>query len=239
MINIKDKVLLVGSGSSLKESNLGKLIDNFDGLVCRFNGFKVKGYEKDIGSRTDIWCMNSRLYYDVCFEEEFSISDDNIITYDDLESYEGEILVGGYYAFWGKYVESMSEALSFLPNSKTMHKDSLIDSYKQIGYLDYCDVSERNQSITPTTGFESIMHFLKSNYEVYIIVFDYSNQNLKGLNNNHYYGSHQINSETGNNYQNVNPIYISGINHGLEHDLESEKEIINRFELLNIITRLD
>ncbi len=239
MINIKDKVLLVGSGSSLKESNLGQLIDNFDGLVCRFNGFKVDGYEKDIGSRTDIWCMNSRLYYDVCFEEEFSISDDNIITYDDLESYGGEILVGGYYAFWGKYVESMSEALSFLPNSKPMHKDSLIDSYKQIGCLDYCDVSERNQSITPTTGFESIMHFLKSNYEVYIIGFDYSNQNLKGLNNNHYYGSHQINSETGNNYQNVNPIYISGINHGLEHDLESEKEIINRFELLNIITRLD
>tara|TARA_B100001113_G_C21055788_1_gene598861 strand:- start:7 stop:726 length:720 start_codon:yes stop_codon:yes gene_type:complete len=239
VINIKDKVLLVGSGSSLKESNLGQLIDNFDGLVCRFNGFKVDGYEKDIGSRTDIWCMNSRLYYDVCFEEEFSISDDNIITYDDLESYGGEILVGGYYAFWGKYVESMSEALSFLPNSKPMHKDSLIDSYKQIGCLDYCDVSERNQSITPTTGFESIMHFLKSNYEVYIIGFDYSNQNLKGLNNNHYYGSHQINSETGNNYQNVNPIYISGINHGLEHDLESEKEIINRFELLNIITRLD
>ena len=239
MINIKDKVLLVGSGSSLKESNLGKLIDNFDGLVCRFNGFKVKGYEKDIGSRTDIWCMNSRLYYDVCFEEEFSISDGNIITYDDLESYRGEILVGGVRHLWGKYIESMGEALSFLSNSKTMHKDILIDSYKQIGCLDYCDVSERNQSICPTTGFESIMHFLKSNYEVYIIGFDYSNQNLKGLNNNHYYGSHQMNSETGNYYQNVNPIYISGINHGLEHDLEIEKEIINRLELLNIITRLD
>jgi len=133
----------------------------------------------------------------------------------------------------------MEEALGFLNSSKVMDKDVLIDSFKQIGALNYCDVSERNQSITPTTGFQSILHFLKNNYEVYIIGFDYSNENLKGLNNNHYYNSHKINESLGNNYENVNPVYISGINHGLEHDLEKEKEIINRFELLNIITRLD
>ena len=48
-----------------------------------------------------------------------------------------------------------------------------------------------------------------------------------------------MNSEIGNCYQTVNPIYISGTIHGLEHDLEIEKEIINRLELLNIITRIE
>jgi hypothetical protein len=229
----------VGSGSSLNESELGKLIDEFDGLVCRFNGFKIEGYENQVGSRTDVWCLNSRLYYDVCFEGEYLISNGLILTYEDLESFNGKILVGGVRHLWGKYIESMEEAIDFLESSKVMDKDILIDSYKQIGSLKYCNVSERNQSITPTTGFQSILHFLKNNYEVYIIGFDYSNKNIKGVNNNHYYSSHKINESLSNTYQNVNPIYISGINHGLEHDLESEKEIINRFELLNIITRLD
>ena len=76
----------------------------------------------------------------------------------------------------------MEEALGFLNSSKVMDKDVLIDSFKQIGALNYCDVSERNQSITPTTGFQSILHFLKNNYEVYIIGFDAALYNSKSGN---------------------------------------------------------
>ena len=45
---MKNKVLLVGSGGSLIDSKLGSKIDNFEGLICRFNLFSVEGFENDV-----------------------------------------------------------------------------------------------------------------------------------------------------------------------------------------------
>lgn len=47
-------VAIVGNGPSELGLNKGIQIDDHD-LVVRFNNFEIKGYEKDYGSRTDIW----------------------------------------------------------------------------------------------------------------------------------------------------------------------------------------
>ena len=52
----KEKVIIVGNGSSIFEKEYGDKIDSFD-LVCRMNrGYFEgrKGYEKNVGNRTDI-----------------------------------------------------------------------------------------------------------------------------------------------------------------------------------------
>ena len=52
------KVLLVGNSSIDKTKELGNTIDNDFDLVFRMNRFETSGYEKYLGSRTDIWIIN-------------------------------------------------------------------------------------------------------------------------------------------------------------------------------------
>lgn len=56
-INIgKDsKIIIVGNGGSLKDKELGGFIDSFD-VVVRFNNFQLKGFEKSVGTKTNIIC---------------------------------------------------------------------------------------------------------------------------------------------------------------------------------------
>lgn len=52
---IKGKtVAIVGNGPSEIGKNKGKEIDAHD-IVIRFNNYKIEGFEKDYGERTDIW----------------------------------------------------------------------------------------------------------------------------------------------------------------------------------------
>lgn len=50
-------VILIGNGKSLLKRNLGDRIDCFD-EVYRFNCYKLKGFEKHIGSKTTYWVVN-------------------------------------------------------------------------------------------------------------------------------------------------------------------------------------
>ena len=51
---ISSKIILVGNGTSNLNFQNGRLIDKFE-TVLRFNSFKIKGYEKYVGGKTDIW----------------------------------------------------------------------------------------------------------------------------------------------------------------------------------------
>lgn len=55
-------IAIVGNGPAELGKTKGKEIDNHD-IVIRFNNFETKGFEKDYGTRTDIWCCN--LNYDI------------------------------------------------------------------------------------------------------------------------------------------------------------------------------
>lgn len=48
------KVAIVGNGPSEIGKGNGEKIDSYD-IVIRFNNYKVDGYEKDYGTKTDIW----------------------------------------------------------------------------------------------------------------------------------------------------------------------------------------
>lgn len=48
------QILLIGNGPSVLEHEFGKIIDE-QPLVCRFNAFILKGYEKYVGTKCDIW----------------------------------------------------------------------------------------------------------------------------------------------------------------------------------------
>jgi len=60
--NIPKKVLLIGNGTSILDHEYGEKIDSFD-TVVRFNSYTTEGYEKYIGSKTDIWftCMDKHI----------------------------------------------------------------------------------------------------------------------------------------------------------------------------------
>ena len=47
-------IVIVGNGTSILDKANGDKIDNFD-TVLRFNGFKIKGFEKNTGTKTNIW----------------------------------------------------------------------------------------------------------------------------------------------------------------------------------------
>lgn len=48
------EIVVVGNGPTLLEKELGKKIDDFS-TVVRFNAYTIEGYEKHVGTRTDIW----------------------------------------------------------------------------------------------------------------------------------------------------------------------------------------
>lgn len=48
-------ILLIGNSQSATAMKMGSAIDNFNGLVARFNAYQTKGYEEYVGTRTDVW----------------------------------------------------------------------------------------------------------------------------------------------------------------------------------------
>lgn len=53
-----NNICIVGNAISLKDSNLGRKIDNYK-YVVRCNFFKTKGYEKDVGTKTTHWLITA------------------------------------------------------------------------------------------------------------------------------------------------------------------------------------
>ena len=52
-------VLLVGNGPSCLNKEYGDLIDSYQ-TVVRFNDFVINGYEKYVGSKTDVWVKTKK-----------------------------------------------------------------------------------------------------------------------------------------------------------------------------------
>jgi len=53
------RYLLIGNGPSALSQEMGTQIDAFDGQVVRFNVYHTKGFEKQVGTRTDVWATIS------------------------------------------------------------------------------------------------------------------------------------------------------------------------------------
>jgi hypothetical protein len=57
-----DKILIIGNGPCVLDRKRGRDIDNFDGKILRFNNYRLQGYEKYLGTRTDIWALGVLTY---------------------------------------------------------------------------------------------------------------------------------------------------------------------------------
>lgn len=54
-------VIVIGNSPMSLGSNMGSKIDEFE-VVIRFNNFVTEGYNQDVGSKTNIWCISPALY---------------------------------------------------------------------------------------------------------------------------------------------------------------------------------
>lgn len=59
------KIIIVGNGSTLLDKENGSLIDSFDTIV-RFNSYKISGFEKYVGTKTNIWFTCNRAHIKDC-----------------------------------------------------------------------------------------------------------------------------------------------------------------------------
>ena len=61
-MNKQDNILIIANGESILNNDYGDFIDKHP-LVARINNYQTKGFEKQIGSKTDIWFngANSKL----------------------------------------------------------------------------------------------------------------------------------------------------------------------------------
>ena len=54
---MNEKILVIGNGSSVMDNEFGPLIDLYFDTIIRFNRFKTKGYEKYVGTKTNVWIV--------------------------------------------------------------------------------------------------------------------------------------------------------------------------------------
>ena len=60
-MGLDKKIVLVGNGSSVLNCENGQLIDSFN-TVVRFNSYKIRSFECNIGIKTDIWFTVNRAH---------------------------------------------------------------------------------------------------------------------------------------------------------------------------------
>ena len=55
--NINSPVLIIGNSKNILNKKMGKKIDKFDNII-RFNDYKIKGFEDEVGTKTTIHFVN-------------------------------------------------------------------------------------------------------------------------------------------------------------------------------------
>ena len=156
------KVILIGNGGSLKGTNLGHKIDQFDEVV-RINEAKTIGWEKDAGTKFTIWCTYNpdkkfKKYY--LGYKSLGYSDEEV---SDMLSTVKEI--------W--YISPLSQYLHSWNNYNTFYRNLGIKNFTK--RIESESTRNRISKIVghPTTGF-ILMNILLEMYDkIYIAGFDF------------------------------------------------------------------
>ena len=126
----KEKVIIVGNGSSIFEKEYGDKIDSFD-LVCRMNrGYFEgrKGYEKNVGNRTDILIVHDGFMTEEYFSDE---------VFNSLE----KILVGTPAFKWDTEVNRIKETYSDCQQTQA-RLNTILDKIER--HISNTDLEENN-----------------------------------------------------------------------------------------------
>ena len=212
-------VILIGNGGSLRDSNLGNKIDEFDEVI-RINDWKTNGWEKDAGLKTTIWSMYNPQKGAVNFLNSYT----TLKGYD-IDTIKG--IVNGINEIW--YV--------------SWDIDNLVNTWrakrpiKNLGVYGKC---KRHQSVvnsksmrrkldTPSTGMMLILILIDMYDKIYLAGFDFAGNSDNKLINHHYYGNKSIKT--------IQEIEI--------HNPKSEYEFVNRLikenkvEYLTVDTKIE
>lgn len=76
---VDKSIAVVGSSGTLLDKEYGNLIDEHD-IVVRFNVSRVKGFEKHVGSKTDIRFMNGHAFNGSSDPNKFKAHDPNFVS---------------------------------------------------------------------------------------------------------------------------------------------------------------
>lgn len=156
------KVIIVGNSCCLLENENGSKIDEFD-VVIRFNGYKIKEYEKYVGSKIDISCfgiqgpsavsdMIKRMYI------KKNIQDSNKIWFPIFKA------KARHQINFIKKMEIDSDNIGYITKEI---KENLLSKFKKHGFI-------YKKGYGPTTGMYIIEKALDvfKNGEIYITGFD-------------------------------------------------------------------
>lgn len=181
MIDLDDKsVVVVGNSGHLTNSNLGNTIDNFD-TVIRFNEARTIGFEKDVGSRFDIWITYSdiprRRYFEYLKSDKFA------------QEKRGEILdqiEELWYVSWNK-----TDLETKWKNNSLIKQYELMDCEKRIESIRNSRLCRKKLGCKQSTGINAIWCLSEILDKFYIIGFSAFGSH-KDTNFVHYYDSESV-----------------------------------------------
>lgn len=177
----RKSVIIIGNGFSLKHTNFGKKIDEFDEVI-RINDWKTRGWEDDAGTKTTIWGLYNPTKGGVNFingYRRFDYSKEEIL---DIVSSVREI----WYVCW-KY-ENLNHSWKLNKCIKILKLYDRIKRHQSI------EGSNRVKNIInpPTTGFNLIWTMTGMYDKVYLAGFDFAGTTMPGIKDGHYYGGKQL-----------------------------------------------
>jgi hypothetical protein len=140
----KKKILIIGQSPNVFDHEWGEQIDRFDGLIARCNLFKIKGYEKHVGTRTDVLCAGG---YRIGSEQANG-------------TYEIVLWLSAFEEDTWSYCRLMADHVH--KNIVTLTRKEFRDIMRALK-LDWY----------PTTGMRAIYYFFKRGYKVFIYGFDF------------------------------------------------------------------
>jgi len=151
------KIIIIGNGGGVLRAQLGDYIESNFSTIVRINQHKIKGYEKYIGSRTDVLCLNQHCY------DELLLSDEERLLHNKLQLLHSGALID-------------EQSLDILINNKYCPSPDLNSIKKIILFthknlkLDSKQIHICNSTSNNSTGFKAIEYFL--DHDVTIFGFD-------------------------------------------------------------------
>jgi len=146
----KNKIILVGNGSSALDRKLGDLIDSFETIV-RFSWFHIKGYEEYVGTKTDIWvttCPDETRMKNAKYREVYEHS----WQWDPVKD------------------ENYKKLTASIPNAKKIKRDNITEMQKYVNNTEYFHYS---------TGAIASWIFLKQNDQITLHGFDWCSKDTR------------------------------------------------------------
>tara|TARA_R110000796_G_C14560180_1_gene434775 strand:- start:499 stop:1251 length:753 start_codon:yes stop_codon:yes gene_type:complete len=169
------KCVVVASGGSVLDNKLGDEIDEFD-LIVRTNLAQYEGFEKHVGSRTDVRFLSHKAF-------------GNTLSNVDFSSYDVDYIPNSNSHLIIRSVGNIGSMIpGFILNQDGKNKFSILD----LDYNTYLD-RQLNTGHYCTVGFSAVHTMMDLGCEVYIYGFDFYNESTSY----HYYEKVSKKAQTG------------------------------------------